>query len=242
MNRKIFWRGVAIATTVVWAQLLCVPVVIADGLVVDKIYDPYVQPLEKEIEWRGIYAADDSEPDQQKHFFAFGKSVSERWWIEGYAIGEKESGGSFSIDAYEIEAKWQLTEQGEYAADWGILFEIERETSENVWEASVGVLVAKEFGRWTGSANLLGVYEWGGGIDNEFETVLRAQAKYRHAAAFEPALELFLAEDTKAFGPAIMGIRRFSAGRKLKWELGVAFGLDSDSADETVRTVLEYEF
>lgn len=242
MRINILRRRFAIAKTVVWAQLLCVSVVSADGLIVDKIYDPYVQPLEKEIEWRGIYAADDSEPDKQKHFFAFGKSVSERWWIEGYAIGEKESGSSFSIDAYEIEAKWQLTEQGEYAADWGVLFEIERETSDNAWEASVGVLVAKEFGRWTGSANLLGIYEWGGGIDNEFETVLRSQAKYRHTAAFEPALELFLGEDTKAAGPAIMGIRRFTAGRKLKWEFGVALGLDSDSADSTARVVLEYEF
>ena len=71
---------------------------------------------------------------------------------------------------------------------------------------------------------------------------LRAQAKYRYAADFEPAHELFLAEDTKAFESAIMDIRRFSAGRKLKWEIGVAFGLDSDSADETARATLEFEF
>jgi hypothetical protein len=29
---------------------------------------------------------------------------------------------------------------------------------------------------------------------------------------------------------------------QLKWEFGVAFGLDSDTADETARAVLEYEF
>ncbi len=71
---------------------------------------------------------------------------------------------------------------------------------------------------------------------------LRALAKYRHAAAFEPALELFLAEDTKAFESAIMGIQRFSAGRKLKWEIGAAFPLESDTVDETARVTLEIKF
>ena len=97
----------------------------ADGIVIDRIYDPYVQPLETELEWRSIFQSDDTLGDVQKHFFGFGRSFSDRWAGEIYAIGTKESGGSLSFDTYELEFKWQLTEQGEYAFDWGMVFELE---------------------------------------------------------------------------------------------------------------------
>ncbi|MGB5722233.1 MAG: hypothetical protein WBM34_16200, partial [Woeseiaceae bacterium] len=112
----------------------------ADGIVVGKIYDPYVQPLEQELEWRALNQADDRVADLQKHSLGVGRSISDRWAFEVYAIAQKGSGESLSFDSYELELKWQLTEQGEYAVDWGLLFELEREVENNTWEFASSVL------------------------------------------------------------------------------------------------------
>ena len=138
----------------------------ADGVVVSKIYDPYVQPLETELEWRFVSQEDDTNPDVQKHSLGFGRSLSDRWAFELYAIGQRGAGESLSVDAYEVEAKWQLTEQGEYAYDWGVLFELEREIDDNAWEFAASLLAARDFGKITATANLGVIYEWGQGIDN----------------------------------------------------------------------------
>ena len=89
------------------------------GIVVDKIYHPYVQPLEQELEWRTIHQ--DRQPSAANniwhHQLAYGRSLNDRWFLEAYLIGEKSDEQSFDIEAYELEAKWQLTEQGEFWAD-----------------------------------------------------------------------------------------------------------------------------
>jgi len=214
----------------------------ADGIVVDRVYDPYVQPLETELELRSLMQSDDATDDAQKHALGFGRSLSDIWAIEIYAIGTKTGSQSLSVNAFEIEAKRQLTEQGEYAFDWGVLFEVERESDDNIWEASAILLSSRDFGRWTGTANLGVVYEWGSGIDNEIETVLRVQARYRLKESLEPAIELHAGQDSKAIGPALTGLLRLSPGKKLRWDAGIFFGLDNDSADQTIKLNLEYEF
>lgn len=214
----------------------------ADGIVVDQIYDPYVQPLETELELRSIIQSDDAMEDAQKHSLGFGRSLSDRWSLEIYAIGTKTGSESLSVNAFELEAKWQLTEQGEYAFDWGMLFEVEHESDDKIWEASAALISSRDFGRWTGRANLGVVYEWGSGIDNEIETELRVQARYRLKESFEPAIELHAGQGSKAMGPTLTGLLRLSPGRKLRWDAGVFFGLDNDSADQTIKLNLEYEF
>jgi hypothetical protein len=214
----------------------------ADGIVVDRIYDPYVQPLETEIEWRAIFQSDDDLLDVQKHSFGVGRALSDRWALELYAIGSKVSGDSFSIDAFELEAKWQISEQGEFAFDWGMVFEIEREYDDDIWEASATLISSRDFGRWTGTANLSLIYESGSGIDDEFETALNVQTRYRLKESFEPAIELHMGQDTTALGPAMTGLYRLSPGKKLRWEAGVFWGLNDESPDQTVKLNLEFEF
>ena len=217
-------------------------VVNADGTVVDRVYDPYVQPLETELEYRGIIESDDDLGDRQKHSFGFGRSLSDRWAMEFYAIGTNDRNSSFSIDTYELEVKWQLTEQGEFAFDWGMVFEVERETDDNAWELSTMLISSRDFGKWTGIANLGVVFEWGSGIEDEFETELLMQARYRLGEALEPAIELHMGQDTVALGPALTGLYRISPGKKLRWDVGVFFGADRESPDQTFKANLEYEF
>ncbi|WP_202620636.1 hypothetical protein [Microbulbifer hydrolyticus] len=216
----------------------------ADGQVVDRVYDPYVQPLEKELEWRtsAIPGGDEPYEGQQLHRLGFGRSFSDRWFGEVYLIGEKNSGQDLRLAAVELEAKWQLTEQGEYAADWGMLFELEQEREDDIWEAAATLLASREWGRWTGTANFAAVYEWGDDFANEWESELRLQARYRWTPLFEPGLELYAGQDYTGVGPVIRGVKKLPRAQQLLWELGVIQGLTSDSADQTIRLLLEFEF
>jgi len=219
-------------------------IVLADGLAVDKVYHPYVQPLEREFEYRSSWLEDDDRQldGLQSHRLGYGASLSDRWFAEFYVIGSKEKGHSLSLDAYEAELKWQLTEQGEYAVDWGLLFELEIERQNNVREYSTTLLMEKEFGRWAGTLNISAIYEWGSDIRNEWETAAAGQLRYRYTRGFEPALEVYSSELTKGMGPVALGTVPFSGARKLHWEAGLIFAMDSDSPDKTLRLSLEYEF
>ncbi len=224
--------------------VLCSGQSLADGIVIDKIYHPYVQPLEQELEWRMIYQDEQPSADDNLWLYqlAYGRSLNDRWFVEAYLVGEKSDEESFGIEAYELEAKWQLTEQGEFWADWGLLFELEKEANEDVWEFATAVLVEKEWGKWSGAANFYVMYEWGSDIKNELETKLDLQARYRYSQAFEPAIEFYSGQDTRGLGPAFMGQVKMGNRQRLRWEAGVIFGLDSTSPNRTLRFLLEFEF
>lgn len=216
----------------------------ADGVVIDKIYHPYVQPLEREFEWRASLQNDQpGRPGNlQLYRFAYGQSLGEKWFTEIYVVGQNSDDGSFDIVGYELEALRQLTEQGEYWADWGMVFELEKQSGRDAWEFSTGLLAEKEWGKWSGTANLFVMQEWGSDIVNELETRMGLQARYRYAPGFEPALELYSGEDTRAVGPAVMGQVKLGNRRQLRWEAGAIFGIDSKSPDTTLRFLLEFEF
>jgi hypothetical protein len=216
----------------------------ADGTIIDRIYHPYVQPLEREIELRATIENNADSPlgDSEIYRLGYGQSFGDNWFGELYLIGEKDDQQGLRLDAYEVEALWQLTEQGEYFADWGLLFELEKRRSQDVMEFSTALLVEKEWRRWTGTANLHAIYEFGPDIRNEFETALGLQVRYRHSRALEPAIELYSGEDTRGLGPVLMGSQPLGAPRQVRWEGGVIFGLDSKTPDQTFRMLLEYEF
>ena len=216
----------------------------ASGIIIDKIYHPYVQPLEQELEWRAIYQDEQpfSADDIWLYQLAYGRSLNERWFAEFYLVGGKSADQSFEIEAYELEAKWQLTEQGELWADWGMLFELEKEANEDVWEFATAVLAEKEWGKWSGAANFYVLHDWGSDIENEWATKLNLQARYRYAQAFEPAIEFYSGENTRALGPAFLGQVNIGNRQRLSWEFGAIFGLDSESPDTTLRFLLEFEF
>ncbi len=217
----------------------------ADGTTIDKIYHPYVEQLEWELEWRATHANQNPTSGQereQRHRLGLGRAVSEFVFIEGYLIGERSADDDLNLEAYEIEALWQLSEQGEFAVDYGLLFELEREHSNDVWEYGTTLLVEKELGRYSATANFGLIYEWGDDIKDEWETALALQWRYRHSPRLEPALEFYAGEETLGGGPVVAGLEKIGPMRALKWEIGLIFGLDNDTADYTLRTVLEYEF
>ncbi len=216
----------------------------ADGNKIDKVYHPYVQAKEWEIEYR-INALSDNNEDldsRLKHRLGFGYSPTDRFKIELYVIGEDKSDESFKVSEYEMETKIQLTEQGEYWADWGLLFELEKERDESEWEFFGTVLIEKEWKDWVGAANLSLGYEWGSDIKDELEGAISLQGRYRFSRFLEPAVEFYSAEDTLGIGSVLLGQMRLGFMKKIHWEAGVIFGLDSPTPDQTVRVLFEFEF
>lgn len=218
---------------------------LADGNVVDKVYHPYVQPLETEVEWRAILQQDDDRDaldDAYLHRLGIGRALSDRWFAELYIIGAGDEDSSLQVEGWEAEAKWQLTEQGQYSADWGLLFELEKERSHDAWEHATTLIAASEWRRWVGTANLALIYEWGDAINDELETELRAQWRYRWMPAIEPAIEFYAAETNRGIGPVLRGTQRLAVMNQLTWEVGVIAGITDESPDATLRMLLEYEF
>lgn len=210
---------------------------------VGRIYHPYVAPLEREVELRAN-VIDDSSYDthkDQKYWLAYGFSPLERWFMEAYVVARRDNGEALKVSGFELEGLWQLTEQGEYWADWGALFEIDRETSDNITELAAAGLAEKEFGPTSLTANLYLIYEYGDGINDELETYAALQWRWRFREYLEPAIEYYKGDKLDAVGPVALGMTRIGR-QKLNWELGPIFGIDSKTPDLTWRMLVEYEF
>ena len=230
---------------IVTSIVLAMPAVaLGDGVSIDRIYDPYVQQTEKELEFRALIH-NDSDPmqdDNQRFKLGYGQSLSDSWFTEIYAVGHRKSDQSLQLDAYEIEFKWQLTEQGEYDNDWGLMFELERETVENAWEQSTTLIMLHQWRRWVGTLNASLSYQWGTTIDNEFSTAMAAQLHYRYKPSLEPGLELHLSADTTAIGPSLAGKLRLGGRKQLFWSTALLAGFNHTTPDISLNFNLEYEF
>jgi hypothetical protein len=207
-----------------------------------RVYHPYVELNERELEYGlTVRELDGSATSLQR--LGIGYAWAERFFTEIYVLSESIDHNGERVNGYEVELKWQLTEQGEFWSDWGLLFEAATDKANARHEIAAGILWEKEvFSRWTAAANVLAEMEFGSAIENEFETSLRGQMRYRHSFAFEPAVELYLDDKDWAAGPAMMGAKKLSVGRQIKWEMGLLLGLDQDTPDVNLRANLEFEF
>ncbi len=216
----------------------------ADSNNITRVEHPYVQPQETELTLSSLYQKD-SNPSKGyvlKHTLGLGKSLNERWFAKVSVTGKKDREQSFDISSYEAELKWQITEQGEYDTDYGMIVSFESEEDINIKGLSLELLAEKQLGKWITTANFKGIYEQGSNIESEVEPLLAIQTKYRYKASFEPAIEAYLGELNNGIGPVLTGVKRLAPGKKLKWEVGVILGIDKDSVDQTYRALLEYEF
>jgi hypothetical protein len=213
----------------------------ADGAVVDKVYHPYVLPFEREVEWR-LMSRQSDDGNQLAQRIGYGFSLSETLMIEAYIIGQRDQDSDFDLSGYEIEARWMLTQQGQYWADWGLLFEFEKQHNTNDFEIASGLLFEKEFGQTSLTLNGFIIYEWGHTVASEVETEIRMQYRYRWLPEIQPAIEFYQGEDYTGIGPAFMGTHRIDRQKQFKWEASFITGLNGNSKDHTFRLAIEYEF
>ncbi|SFB96842.1 hypothetical protein [Pseudoalteromonas denitrificans] len=213
----------------------------ADGMVVDKVYHPYVLPNETEFEWRVLSRQNEGENILSQRI-GYGHAISETVTIEGYLIGERDGDGDFGLQAYEVETRIQLVEQGRYWADWGVLIEVEKEHQKENYEFTSGILFEKEINKTSLALNAFLVYEWGSDIKDEIEVEFRAQYRYRWKPQFQPSIELYTGEDFVGIGPGFMGLQRFIGQKQLKWEAGFITEVGGGGKDHSFHFALEYEF
>lgn len=226
------------------AMLMLSDCALADGRVVDKVYHPYVDALETELEYRLL--AQDERPGKrnlaQVQQLSLGRSIGSRFFAEVYLVAAENRVNGYELEAWETEVKWQLTEQGEYAVDWGLLLEYEDDLRGDGNELALGLLAEKELGRYSATANFFLVNEWGEDVVDETETTLALQIRRRYNPAFEPGVEFYAGQDYRGLGPVLQGSVRAGIRKSLHWEFGTIFGLDDISPDNTWRVLLEYEF
>lgn len=207
------------------------------------VYSPIVEGGETEIEVMMDYISDSSSPDDgtQIYYFEVAHGVNDRWMTELLIEYVDPNNGSMQAEAVEWENIFQLTEQGQYFADFGLFLELERSLENNSPDEIVaGLLVEKEFGKLTGVVNILAEKEFGENAESAVEGFGSAQLRWRYAPKLEPTLEAYVSEYNTRIGTLING--KLAAGEnKFGYSLGVLWGADQDTAD-TVRAMIEYEF
>ncbi len=209
---------------------------------INRVYHPYVEQGERELEY-GFTLRDLGGDEVLLNRAAVGYAWNDKIFTEIYLLTETLSHDGEEIRAYEAELKWQITEQGEYWADWGLLLEAGTARDISSHEFAAGILWEKEVAnRWVATANAIAEYEFGSDIEAELEAAVRAQLRYRYSAVLEPALEFYLDDQDWAAGPAFMGTIKFSGRKQLRWELGLLFGLDADTPESSLRGGIEFEF
>ncbi len=215
--------------------------VLADGSAIGQIYAPYVQPLERELEllWLDENRKGGVIPSNSLSKLGFGTSLFAGVYTE-ISMASIEIDGE-QTQQVELEGIWQVTEQGEYSSDWGMLLEAETNLDSDISEFSVGVLNQKDWGKISLLTNVVASYEWGEDIVSEFETRLGMQARYRLRPTFEPMIEFFQGQDTTALGVGAGGLIKLSPGRQLRWGVSALKGLNPELED-AIKLELEYEF
>jgi hypothetical protein len=241
MTHASGWR---LSVAGVLLALCHVPAVMADGRVVDKVYHPYVQPLEREFEYRYVYQRQPNHPNDNDiaQQVGYGFTLTDTTAMALYLIGERTPDEKYQLTGYEAEVRWMLTEQGQLSWDYGMLFELERADEERNYEFTTGLLMEKEFPVTSLAINALLVHEWGETVDTEWEAEFRLQYRYRYLPWLQPSLEVYSGEDYNGMGPGFMGVHKFTPMRQLKWEAAWVFPLDSETINNTARFALRYEF
>ena len=218
----------------------------------DYVAVPGVEYGEREIELRLGTASATDEHRQSATSLAFGYGVTPWWATEIY--GKWHRSGATSFDAVEWENRFQLTEPGQYFADFGLLIEIERPRDRaEGYELRIGPLMQKDLGPVQANFNLLLERHYHAREPEETELGYQWQLRYRWRPEFDFGAQGFgdvgpwndwepTREQPHIAGPAIFG--RFNLGGRqvLKYDAAVLFKLTSAAPSTTLRAQLEYEF
>jgi high-affinity iron transporter len=224
-----------------------------------KVYTPYVELGEFEIEYRPsrTFDGDDAKDNKQVHLLGVGYGVTEWWFTEVYAEWEREAGTGeeISFAGFEWENRFQLTNPGEHWADLGLLVEYVRpDSSHSPDKIEIALLAAKELGNFNATYNLIFEREIGGGASSDVEMGQAFQLKYRLDPAFEPGIEIYsefgAIDDMPGFdeqehyaGPVVGGVIPLNdTGTKIKYNVGYMFGVSDEAEDGVVKAIVELEF
>lgn len=231
----------------------------APAFAVDKIYSPYVEKGEWELEYFAHRSvdSDDSKDNGQGHKLSLGYGVTDWWKTELVVLGEKEPNDHLKFDALEWENIFQFTKKGEYWLDVGALLAYEWTPSGGDLDAlETKLLLSKEIGKTYHVANFGLERGIGQGHDTGFEASLNWSSRYRYSPYFEPGFEVqsefgkldhsgSFNDHEHYVGPVAYGVIPFEVEDNkiegLNYRVGYLFGVSSPASDGEVVLQLEYE-
>ncbi len=248
IERKAVQSG-AVAAAVILAALVAAP---GQAHATKKVYTPYVEKGELEVEYKGRYEVDDDDDVDGKWVqkTGVGYGVTDYWFTEIYGEFEKEgeSDADAEFHAIEWENKFMLTEAGEYFVDVGLLTELVYNTSGGADKGEVKLLLAKDIGQTTHAANLILEREFGEDSSDETEAGFAWSSKYRLNESFEPGFELHSDFGALSDGPSydeqkhMVGPVAYGHFGPVGYDVGVLFGISDAAPDATLKAILEYEW
>lgn len=219
-----------------------------------QVYAPYVVRGENEVEARTYAdwgATSETGPTHGVQI-AFGRGLTDRWATEFYGEGEQEYGEHLKLEEFEWENRVQLTPQGKYWLDVGLLNENELPRfGHDPFQTSLGPELARDFGRVTALLDLLVVGQYGSNAQPGVHLDYRAHLEYRWSRALSPLLEAYGGSGVSnvasghpryQLGPGVSGQIQVAAGRVFQWTAVVLFGVTSASPGGTLLVRGEYEF
>jgi FTR1 family protein len=219
-----------------------------------KVYSPIVEEGELAIELRG-HEHLDADPNidrNQQYKVELEYAPTARWMTEIIGEFESESGNSLETTAIEWENIFQLTDQGAYWVDVGVLAEYAHELESGKHDKlELGALLEKTLGNQIVTFNVIVERELGGDAETELEYA--ARWRWRASQAFEPAIEVYgglgdvdhlnsYSEQEHSAGPGFLGEVALKDGSKVKYEAAYLFGISDAAPNGTLRFLLEYEF
>jgi high-affinity iron transporter len=224
-----------------------------DAHATKKIYKPYVEKGEIELEWKFGHDFDDnnSKDGKEKQKFGVGYGVTDKWFTELYPEIEKEAGDNrdYKMTALEWENIFQLTEKGQYAVDFGVLAAYDQSfENDKASKVEAKLLFAKDTGQFSHTMNITFENEVGQHAQGELETGLAWGTRYRLNPYFEPGFEYhaeFGRLDTSSdfdeqehqIGPVAYGKLPYG----FKYDVGYLFGISDESPDGALKSIIEYE-
>jgi hypothetical protein len=186
---------------------------------------------------------------------AFEYSPTTYWVTELYDAFARSGGTGTKFDAIEWENRFQLTEPGQYAVQWGSVIEVEKpHQAGSGWNLTLGPLMQGEFAdRFQWNFNPLMSRNLGGPTGAATQLGYQAQLKYRYRPSIEFGAQGLgdlgpwghwspLQEQTHRAGPAIFGKVSLGGRRVVYYNAAWLFGMVQAAPSDTVRVQIELEF
>ncbi|MFC5525293.1 hypothetical protein ACFPPA_06010 [Rhodanobacter ginsengisoli] len=212
------------------------------------VYSPHVIATQTEVELRGFSVSDgrsDYNGDRAAEFSVAHAFTS--WWKPELYLAEyeREPGAGGKLVGYEFENTFQLTEPGQYWADFGLLASYGHPKGGGPGELEFGPLIEKTVGRFDHRVNLIWEKHIGAGAPSKTEFRYSYQGTYAMSGAFRPGIEAYGRPDDDSYqaGPIVAGEWHVphSSGN-LEYRFGVLLGINAAAPRRTWLAQLEYEF
>lgn len=236
------------------ASLACLPSLAQAATY--KVYSPRVVYGETELEARAFLNQDEFDAVDRTGALklAYGYAFTKNWKTEVY--GEIEyNDGVAEFEALEWENILQLTPQGKYWVDLGLLAELEVAVeADHPHGLKVGPIIEKSFGKTVATVNLTLEREFGPNHSEVTDFAYAARLRWRMGPGFEPAIEAYGSRgildgfkldqvQRHQAGPAFYGQLDLGNASKIVYSAAALRGLtDSDSPDWTYVLRFEYEY